>query len=53
MLIRDEESFNIDLSEYSQSLSTALQIGLVELLRAFNILPSAVLGHFSGEIAAA
>lgn len=44
---------HINLPEYSQPLCTALQIGLVELLRTFGIAPTAVVGHSSGEIAAA
>ncbi|KAI0856789.1 hypothetical protein F4860DRAFT_528792 [Xylaria cubensis] len=44
---------NIDRPEYSQPLSTALQIALVELLKSFGISPKAVIGHSSGEIAAA
>lgn len=44
---------NIDRPEYSQPLSTALQISLVELLKSFGICPKAVIGHSSGEIAAA
>ena len=43
----------IDRPEYAQPITTALQISLVELLRSFDILPSAVVGHSSGEIAAA
>lgn len=39
--------------EYSQPLCTALQIALVELLTSFDIKPTAVVGHSSGEIAAA
>ncbi|KAI1424927.1 polyketide synthase PksD [Xylaria sp. FL1777] len=39
--------------EKSQPLCTALQIALVELLREFGIIPDAVVGHSSGEIAAA
>ncbi|KAF2794878.1 putative polyketide synthase [Melanomma pulvis-pyrius CBS 109.77] len=37
----------------SQPLCTALQIALVDLLSYFNIHPTAVVGHSSGEIAAA
>ncbi|KAI1120480.1 hypothetical protein F5Y10DRAFT_289649 [Nemania abortiva] len=44
---------HVGLPEYSQPLCTALQIGLVKLLREFGINPSAVVGHSSGEIAAA
>ncbi|RMJ10268.1 hypothetical protein CDV36_010105 [Fusarium kuroshium] len=44
---------NINKPEYSQPLSTAIQISLVELLHSFEIRPQAVVGHSSGEIAAA
>lgn len=44
---------NIDTPEHSQPLCTALQIALFELLKRFNITASAVVGHSSGEIAAA
>ena len=43
----------IDSPEYSQPLTTCLQLALVDLLKSFNIVPSVVLGHSSGEIAAA
>lgn len=46
-------SKNIDLPQYSQPLSTAIQIALLELLASFGIVPKAVVGHSSGEIAAA
>lgn len=39
--------------EVSQPLCTALQIALVELLGSFGVAPVAVVGHSSGEIAAA
>ena len=39
--------------ELSQPLCTALQIALVELLDTWNIRPSMVVGHSSGEIGAA
>jgi NADPH:quinone reductase-like Zn-dependent oxidoreductase/malonyl CoA-acyl carrier protein transacylase/SAM-dependent methyltransferase/acyl carrier protein len=44
---------NIDKPEYSQPLSTAIQIALYELLVSFGITPKVVVGHSSGEIAAA
>ncbi|PHH91148.1 hypothetical protein CDD83_1525 [Cordyceps sp. RAO-2017] len=37
----------------SQTVCTALQIGLVDLLASWSILPAGVVGHSSGEIAAA
>ncbi|KGO74480.1 Acyl transferase/acyl hydrolase/lysophospholipase [Penicillium italicum] len=37
----------------SQTVCTALQIGLVDLLKSWNIHPGSVTGHSSGEIAAA
>ncbi|KAI1412962.1 hypothetical protein F5Y13DRAFT_199455 [Hypoxylon sp. FL1857] len=49
--IYDEE--NINKTEYSQPLCTVLQIALVDLLESFGITPAAVIGHSSGEIAAA
>ncbi|TGO92077.1 hypothetical protein BPOR_0011g00280 [Botrytis porri] len=45
--------FPIDNPEYSQPLTTCLQIALVDLLKSFSIIPSGVIGHSSGEIAAA
>ncbi|KAL9052823.1 MAG: hypothetical protein Q9206_004159, partial [Seirophora lacunosa] len=40
-------------AEYAQPLCTALQIAIVCLLRCWGIRPDAVVGHSSGEIAAA
>lgn len=37
----------------AQPLCTAIQIALVDLLSSFGIEPSTVIGHSSGEIAAA
>lgn len=39
--------------QYSQPACTALQIALVDLIWSFGIKPTAVVGHSSGEIAAA
>ncbi|KAE9379424.1 hypothetical protein N431DRAFT_553644 [Stipitochalara longipes BDJ] len=44
---------DIHLPQFSQPLCTALQIALVDLLRSFGVSPAAVVGHSSGEIAAA
>ncbi|RSL66807.1 hypothetical protein CEP54_003548 [Fusarium duplospermum] len=46
-------SENINKPQYSQPLSTAIQIALVELLHSFEVRPKAVVGHSSGEITAA
>ncbi|WPH02495.1 Hypothetical protein R9X50_00536000 [Acrodontium crateriforme] len=43
----------IDSPELSQPLCTVLQIALVDLLAFWNIKPKSVVGHSSGEIAAA
>ncbi|KAL5392876.1 hypothetical protein DPSP01_000571 [Paraphaeosphaeria sporulosa] len=48
-----KDSSRINKAELSQPLCTALQIGLVNLLARWGIIPSAVVGHSSGEIAAA
>ncbi|KAM7200788.1 hypothetical protein V8F33_003719 [Rhypophila sp. PSN 637] len=44
---------DIHKAEYAQPLCTAIQIGLVNLLRKWGIKPDGVVGHSSGEIAAA
>ncbi|KAI0484906.1 hypothetical protein GGR56DRAFT_680801 [Xylariaceae sp. FL0804] len=50
-VLQDENRINAP--DFSQPLCTALQIALVDLLRSFAITPAAVVGHSSGEIAAA
>ncbi|KAI0022605.1 putative polyketide synthase [Xylariomycetidae sp. FL0641] len=52
-LLQTESASHCDKPEYSQVLCTVLQMELVDLLWRFNIKPSAVMGHSSGEIAAA
>lgn len=47
------EGSNINMPEYSQPLCTVVQVALIDLLRFWNILPAATIGHSSGEIAAA
>lgn len=52
-LSKEETRSNIHKPEFSQPLCTAIQIALIDLLHDFGIYPSAVIGHSSGEIAAA
>ncbi|KNG81069.1 putative polyketide synthase [Aspergillus nomiae NRRL 13137] len=52
-LRKGEAESNVNKTEYSQMLCTALQIALVDLLHHVGIVPEAVVGHSSGEIAAA
>ena len=49
----DQSKSNINLPEYCQPICTVLQVALVDLLESWNICPSVVAGHSSGEIAAA
>ncbi|KXG50576.1 Acyl transferase/acyl hydrolase/lysophospholipase [Penicillium griseofulvum] len=52
-LLRDVEQSQIDQPDLSQVLSTVIQTSLVDLLREWNVRPSRLVGHSSGEIAAA
>lgn len=52
-LSRDEGDSNITSGHIGQPATTAIQIALVDTLQWLDIHPSAVLGHSSGEIAAA
>jgi acyl transferase domain-containing protein/NADPH:quinone reductase-like Zn-dependent oxidoreductase len=52
-LSKDETSTQVNVAHVSQPACTAIQLALVELLRSWNVTPSAVVGHSSGEIAAA
>jgi len=52
-LKKSREESNVNEPQFSQVLCTAIQICLVKLLRSWNIHPRAVVGHSSGEIAAA
>ncbi|KAL8763349.1 MAG: hypothetical protein Q9184_000820 [Pyrenodesmia sp. 2 TL-2023] len=52
-LTRDSETSRITQPFLSQPTTTAIQIALVNLLSSWSITPVAVVGHSSGEIAAA
>ena len=52
-LQKGKSTSQLHMAEYSQTLCTVLQVALVDLLKIWNILPTAVAGHSSGEIAAA
>jgi acyl transferase domain-containing protein len=54
LLCEDESAHTrFATAEFAQPATTALQIALIALLRAQNIRPEVVVGHSSGEIAAA
>ncbi|KAK1238577.1 hypothetical protein MKX07_004153 [Trichoderma sp. CBMAI-0711] len=52
-ILRGAGDTRISDPEISQPATTALQIALVDLLKSFDVQPQYVLGHSSGEIAAA
>ncbi|KAH8711877.1 hypothetical protein GQ44DRAFT_689781 [Phaeosphaeriaceae sp. PMI808] len=52
-LLKTKSNSRLTESAISQPLCTALQIALVDLLSSWNVLPNSVVGHSSGEIAAA
>ncbi|KAL7959326.1 hypothetical protein V8C34DRAFT_280434 [Trichoderma compactum] len=52
-LAKDKEHSRLDQAALAQPACTALQVALVDLLQSWNIRPSRVVGHSSGEIAAA
>lgn len=52
-LLKPQNLSNLDDAEFSQPLCTALQVGLVKILRLWGVKPHCVVGHSSGEIAAA
>jgi acyl transferase domain-containing protein len=52
-LLRAGSESRINSSELSQPATTAIQIALLDMLTEMNVRPSAVLGHSSGEVAAA
>lgn len=52
-ILAPKKTSRISAAELSQPCCTAIQIAQVDLLHHYNILPAAVVGHSSGEIAAA
>lgn len=52
-LDKHEHESRINDAEISQPACTAVQLALVSLLRSWGVIPAVVLGHSSGEIAAA
>ena len=52
-LFRDSSSSRLGQAELVQPITTAIQIALIMLLRTQGVRPRAVVGHSSGEIAAA
>ncbi|KAL4901000.1 hypothetical protein BDW74DRAFT_182333 [Aspergillus multicolor] len=53
ILISCDDTTRLSKAELSQPLCTAVQIAVVDLLASWGITPAAVVGHSSGEIAAA
>jgi acyl transferase domain-containing protein len=53
LLSAPQEESRLNEAEFSQPCLIAIQVALVELLRSWGVVPSAVVGHSSGETAAA
>ncbi|KAK1961177.1 KR domain-containing protein [Colletotrichum sublineola] len=52
-LVKDKAQSRFEDSEYAQTCCTAVQIGITDVLRSWSVLPDAISGHSSGEIAGA
>jgi acyl transferase domain-containing protein/SAM-dependent methyltransferase len=52
-LSKDKKHSRIDQAALAQPACTALQVAMVDLLRSWDVQPGRVVGHSSGEIAAA
>ncbi|TGO27881.1 hypothetical protein BPAE_0035g00240 [Botrytis paeoniae] len=52
-LSKEERHSKLNDTAFSQPVCTAVQIALVQLLASWRVVPSAVIGHSSGEITAA
>ena len=51
--MQSQHNSRVHSAAIGQSLCTAIQVAMVDLLHSWNVLPTAVTGHSSGEIAAA
>ena len=47
-LAQPKEKSRMNEAEFSQALTTAIQIAIVDLLKAWGVIPTAVVGHSSG-----
>ncbi|KAL8768386.1 MAG: hypothetical protein Q9194_005723 [Teloschistes cf. exilis] len=52
-LLEPAATSNVGDAAFSQPLCTAVQLGIVNILRSWNVNPAVVVGHSSGEIATA
>ena len=52
-LLRSKEESRLAETRFSQPVCTALQVAILEMLKQWRIVPTAVVGHSSGELAAA
>ncbi|KAI2691625.1 hypothetical protein LCP963914a_1826 [Penicillium roqueforti] len=52
-LLKDPDTSRLSSSELSQPLCTAIQVALIDTFASVGVQPAAVVGHSSGEIAAA
>jgi acyl transferase domain-containing protein len=52
-LLKGLKTSRLNTAEFSQPLCTAIQISLVKTLTSIGVVPAAVVGHSSGELAAA
>ncbi|KAH8891529.1 polyketide synthase [Thozetella sp. PMI_491] len=52
-LLKDKATSEVNKAYISQPICSAIQLGLTDLLKSWDITPSAVTGHSSGEICAA
>ncbi|KAJ6032737.1 Fum1p [Penicillium herquei] len=50
---KESDTSRIDEAKISQPATTAIQIGLINIFSEWGLVPAAVVGHSSGEIAAA